>query len=298
MTTRKNGFMIKRGLEEKDLEEIKKLSKICNEYEKIEVKLNWDMLQSRSKGEANDFLYYENGVLVGFLGLYVFNLREAEIGGMVLPEARRKGIFQKLLEQAIEELKRRGIPNLLIVVDHNSESGQRFAQAQVGTQYTFSEYCMELSEAKQQPKRFEDIMIRKAEPEDVSFIVNCMEISFQLPKGDIKPERFHQPDTRAFLVIKGQEKIGVLSVQISDEGAFIFGFCLLPDYQGHGYGGQALSEVVQLLLEEGETKQFLDVACENKRALKLYQDCGFVVTGCNDYFEKKLGSSKNESSVV
>ncbi|SFX18110.1 Acetyltransferase (GNAT) family protein [Thermoactinomyces sp. DSM 45891] len=289
MTTRKNGFMIKRGLDEKDLEEIKNLSKICNEYEKIEVKLNWDMLQSRSKEEVNDFFYYENGILVGFLGLYVFNLREAEIGGMVLPDARRKGIFQKLLEQAIEELKRRGIPNLLLVVDHNSESGQRFAKAQIETQYKFSEYCMTLSEAKQQPKRFEDVMFRKAEPEDVNFIVDGMEISFQLPKGDIKPERFHQPDTRAFLIIKGQEKIGVLSVQLGDEGAFIFGFCLLPEYQGRGYGRQVLSEIVQMLLKEGEATQFLDVASENKRALKLYQDCGFVVIGCNDYFEKKLG---------
>ncbi|MDQ0416158.1 hypothetical protein J2Z48_000316 [Croceifilum oryzae] len=44
--------------------------------------------------------------------------------------------------------------------------------------------------------------------------------------------------------------------------------------------------------------QFLDVACENKRALELYQDCGFVVTGSNDYFEKQLESSKNESSLV
>ncbi|WP_165873855.1 GNAT family N-acetyltransferase [Baia soyae] len=285
-----NGLIIKRGLDAKDLEEIKKLSEICNEYEKIEVKLNWEMLQSRPKKEENDFLYYENGVLVGFFGLYVFNSREAEIGGMVLPDARRKGIFQTLLAQAIEEVKSRGIPNLLFVVDNNAKSGPLFVKAQVDTQYTFSEYCMVLNEAKPQPKRFEDVIVRKAKPEDANFIVDCMEVAFKLPKGDVKSERFYQPDTRAFLVVKGQEKVGVLSVQIGDEGAFIFGFCLLPEYQGQGYGRQALSEIVQTLLKEGETRQFLDVACENKRALELYQDCGFVVIGSNDYFAKQLGS--------
>lgn len=290
--TNQNGLVIKRGLDAKELGEIKVLADVCNSYEEIDLKLNWDKLQSRPLDEVNDFLYYEDGVLLGFLGIYMFNSREAEIGGMVHPDARRKGVFRQLLEQAVDELKRRGIPKLLLVVDNNAKSGLAFAEAQ-GSQYRFSEYRMVLTEAKQQPKRFKDLLIRKAKPEDANFIANCIEEAFKLPKGEVEPhlpDSFEQPNTWIMLIQKGQERIGVLYVQLSDQLASLYGFGILPEHQGRGYGRQVLSEVVQMLLSEGYKKLSLEVACENKRALRLYQDCGFVETAGIDYFELSVGS--------
>ena len=38
------------------LEDIQKLQSICQQEEKIELKLNFDMLRSRKQNEVNDFL--------------------------------------------------------------------------------------------------------------------------------------------------------------------------------------------------------------------------------------------------
>lgn len=75
------------------LEDIQKLQSICQQEEKIELKLNFDMLRSRKQNEVNDFFYYENNQLVGFIGLYGFG-NTVEICGMVDPSYRRKRFFQ------------------------------------------------------------------------------------------------------------------------------------------------------------------------------------------------------------
>ena len=83
------GLVKRQGLTQADLVEIRQLAQHCNVYEGLDLKLNWSILEQRPTDQTSDFLFYENGELVGFLPLFNFNTTEAEISGMVHPEIGR-----------------------------------------------------------------------------------------------------------------------------------------------------------------------------------------------------------------
>lgn len=67
-----------------------------------------------------------------------------------------------------------------------------------------------------------------------------------------------------------------------DEGAtFIYDFYVSDEYRGKGYGKEAIKLFESLLMTMGVTQIKLRVAFQNKRALTLYQDVGFCISGYN-----------------
>src|SRR6266851_1863059 len=85
VTDRKQGLVKQCGLSRARVAEIEQLALLCNRYEHLDMKLNWDILYSRPSDETNDFLYYDNGLLTGYLALSSFNANEGELSGMVHP---------------------------------------------------------------------------------------------------------------------------------------------------------------------------------------------------------------------
>ena len=135
------GVVSKRGLTPEEFKSVTQLANICNSYDQITLKINPTMLQTRPGDETNDFLYYENGELIGFLGLYQFNNQEIEISGMVHPEHRRRGVFFELLSAAKPEIHQRRIAKLIFINEKQSTSGKFFLES-LGARYSFSEYWM------------------------------------------------------------------------------------------------------------------------------------------------------------
>jgi ribosomal protein S18 acetylase RimI-like enzyme len=66
--------------------------------------------------------------------------------------------------------------------------------------------------------------------------------------------------------------------------AGIYGFAVVPEQQGRGYGRAALSKVTRDLRDEGITSVHLEVLVDNPGALHLYESCGFEVLGIEDYY--------------
>src|SRR5437867_1061091 len=128
------GLVARQGLTDGDLGQIRQLADICNRYEGLDLKLNWDELRARPANETNDYMYYRDGALVGFLGLYIFDSRHGEVSGMVHPAERRRAIFRALLAAAQAECRCRNITKMLLICDHASASGRAFAEA-VGAEY-------------------------------------------------------------------------------------------------------------------------------------------------------------------
>jgi N-acetylglutamate synthase-like GNAT family acetyltransferase len=114
-------------LTKEELKNIKTLQEICEKEGKLQLKLNFDMLESRSEKRKEDFFHYEDGKLVGFLGSYYFG-NKVEICGMVHPIYRRRGIFSKLLEEALEEAKKREARTILLNAPSESHSAKEFLQ--------------------------------------------------------------------------------------------------------------------------------------------------------------------------
>lgn len=277
------------GLNKKQLDEIKKLEEICNSYEELSMKLNWDMLNNRSADEVNDFLLYENNELVGYLGLYVFRDSEAEVSAMVHPNHRRLNKFRKLISQARQELMVRDIPNLLFICEGKSISGSAAMKA-LKTTYTFSEYEMRLKEAIPLASPTA-VTLSKAEKEDIEALIEMDVTCFNLNKEETIEQygdKFDQ-SIRQYKVasLKGK-KIGKISVVFHENEAYIYGFCILRDYRGKGHGKTILQETVESLIDQGYTTILLEVECKNKGALTLYQRRGFEVTAGYDYYKHPL----------
>jgi ribosomal protein S18 acetylase RimI-like enzyme len=275
------------GLNGKQLDEIKVLEETCNQFEGLTMKLNWEMLISRPANEVNDFLLYENEKLVGYLALYIFRESEAEVSAMVHPDHRKKRIFRKLLSQARQELMVREIPNFLFICEEKSLSGNAVMEA-LKTTYSFSEYGMTLNEMIPLPSSSTEVSLRKAGEHDIDDLVSMDVACFRLDRSETIKLRQKQIDqsNRLHTVASVQGKsIGKISVLVSETETYIYGFCVLPNYQRKGYGKVILSETVQSLLEKGCSKISLEVECKNKSALTLYQRCGFEVTAGYKYYK-------------
>lgn len=261
---------------------------VCNDHDQIKLKLNDFMLQQRPANETNDFLYFLHGELIGFLGLYQFNAQEVEISGMVHPAHRRKGHFSTLLEAAKIEIARRNIPKLIFINAETSPTGKLILESH-GAKYSFSEYWMALTKTRV-PNMQHPLQLRSTDTPDIPFVAHAMAIGFQMNESEtlelmtIDPNGTEKNSYRKVIELSGTS-IGTISINQPDEtSAFIYGFVILPEYQRRGYGRQALALAIQTAQDSGCTTIELEVACENKNALSLYQSCGFEVQRANDYY--------------
>ena len=290
---KRHGLLKKQGLTQTELAEIEELAGVCNAYEGLDLKLNWNVLRKRSETEANDFLYYVDGKLVGFLPLFSFNAKEGEISGMVHPQYRRQGIFTALFNAVMEECQRRGLPTVLLIVEQASPGGQAFAR-RLETTYDHSEYKMVLDKPRLPAQMNERLQFRLAEAEDAPMLTRITSLAFDMPEGEVDWYAAHNVMARSdrFYYVGALDGavIGKLDVQFAGEQeAFIFGFGVLPEYRGKGYGRQILAQTIQELLANGRRQIALEVSTDNKNALSLYQSCGFEETGSYDYYRLPTG---------
>lgn len=78
------------------------------------------------------------------------------------------------------------------------------------------------------------------------------------------------------------------SINAADKSAYISDFFVFNEYRGLGYGTLAISAFERQLQEIGINQIKLRVAYQNERALKLYQEVGFMITGFN--MSKNIGN--------
>jgi GNAT superfamily N-acetyltransferase len=76
------------------------------------------------------------------------------------------------------------------------------------------------------------------------------------------------------------------SINIEECSTFIYDFYVNDVYRGQGFGKQAISALERQVQLVGIEQIKLRVAYHNDRALKLYQDVGFTISGFN--MSKKL----------
>lgn len=270
-------------LTKSQLLEIKELQRICEAYETIELKLNWEMLENREQLKTTDFFHYENGKLVGFLGLYGFG-NKVELCGMVKPEYRRKGIFTKLFQEALQEVQNQNFKLLLLNSPANSKSAKVFLQ-NIPCQYSFSEYQMKWSETElvNDPS----VTIRPSNENDLEDEIQLDVDCFGFNKEDAREYNLHlsNDETQKRYIIDHEGiTVGKIRVSRMNDEAWIYGFAIFPKYQGKGIGRKALKNII---LEEHQKGYpvFLEVEAKNAHALRLYESCGFKAYHTQDYYQ-------------
>ena len=265
----------------KQLQDIETLQKECERHDNLQLKLNWEMLRNRETDQF-DFFAYDNEVLIAFLGVYAFG-STAEVCGMVKPSERRQGHFYELFSKAKVNLKHHGFKNVLLNAPASSEVAKAFLNAE-GAIYKFTEHQMywqpQLLEAS------EGFTLRHATINDIDMRVRLDIEAFGVPEEDaiVMGNRIDSDeDTDMLMITMDDNTIGKIRVKREDGEAWIYGFCILPDYQGKGIGRKVLRNVVKDQSALGHSVH-LEVETKNAHALKLYESVGFKAIHAQDYY--------------
>ncbi len=298
----RHGLVPKQGLTPEEFTATEALARECEEHDGARLKIVWEMMRTRPPDETNDFCFYEDGALAGYLS-FDPNGAQIEITGMVRPESRRQGIGRALAAAAVEECRRRETTRLLLVCVRTSTAGTPFAAA-IGARYTESEYRMELNPADWKLPHSGQVQIRQATPDDAALVAHFHRDNFGYDAAranDYVERVLEEPGSRVFIASLASrtsesmgtaaptaEPIGAIGVIAEAGTAYLRGFSILAAHRGRGYGRQTLSLAVAALAAEGFTHQMLDVETQNANALGLYQSCGFQQTTCYDYYNIEL----------
>lgn len=292
---------IKEYIYQKECEEINELQEIVSSKDKVNLKLELDykleMYKNLKTGtrKINEFLCYVGDVLVAYMGISCFGGNVAEINGMTHPEWRRKGIFKKLFKLAINECDNRNFNKILLLSDEKSISGIEFIKS-LGGEYNFSEYRMELSNNTTVENK-KVVNLRKADKPDKIEIERQKLIYFgdeEESKSGVdsnteETEKIEMDDgfiiSDAYMIELNNKVIGKINIEYNNDSAFIFGFGLLPEFRGKGYGKAALKEALKLINERNINKVSLDVAAKNSKALNLYKSCDFKEISVMNYYK-------------
>jgi ribosomal protein S18 acetylase RimI-like enzyme len=281
---RPEGLVPVQCLTPQERDEVEALRGICRQHEELELPLPGN--------EVNQFLYYAEGSLIGFVSLPVEEPEGSiELLGMVHPGYRRRGIGRTLLDAARTECRQRGIPTFLVVCEDSSRSGVAFTQT-VGGQYRFSEYRMELdpTSTRNVPPGREEILLERAGPNDAEALARLQAASMDRWLEETRRRVAHwfaSPDQRFYVGMRQGEPVGSLRVfQIEEESTvYLHTFGVLPEYRGRGYGRQILGKVIDDLLAECWGHVRIEVDVENAVALALYRTSGFREIAAYHYYE-------------
>ena len=291
----KQGIYAKQALTKDEIAEILQLAAICNKFEGLYMRLSTSaMFEQRSGDETLDFLHYEQGQLVGYVGLDNYGSKQKELVGMVHPDYRRRGIGTQLLQAAKEEGRHSGIEELILTCEHSSTSGTAFVK-NIHAQLSYAEHEMVLGIFKERASFDERLTFRKAvSQEDLELIASVIATDME---GDIEQARTRvmnmakQPNQYFYLMTFGgtdvgcDEPIGTLRLDVMGERTGIYGFVVRPEYRGKGYGRQLLQEAIRIIHNEGPQEIMLDVDVDNTNAFGLYLSCGFEIKTTYDYYD-------------
>lgn len=286
-------IVLKERINKKDYCEIKNLEKLCIEKDsvsfKLELEYKLNSLNKPSYGivNINEFMFYNNEVLVGYIGISDFGADALEVTGMVHPDCRKKGVFTKLFSLVRDEWKKRMQHEMLLLCDNKSISGIEFIK-KVSSDYDHSEYDMVLNMDAMPNLNRHNIILRKAKSDEAKKIAEMDSLFFHM---DVKEEDEFIKDNiengTTFIAQANNTDIGKVRIEVNDVVGGIYGLGVLLEYRGRGYGRELLLLSIDKLKEMGSRRIILQVEINNKNALSLYKSCGFEENYVMEYYKMR-----------
>lgn len=282
------------NLEDKALNDVLKLEEICNKYDNLLGSMFLDSSLNFDQRIKTVFLLYEHRQLISMLSMFIPTQLEAEITGYTLPRKRGKGHFKALLAKAVEELRKYHIPQILFVCETQSIAGKQVMEV-LKTEYEHTEYFMRLDlsgfVSNHLPASGDRLMLVRTKSDDIEKVIETSIKAFDesYEEANSRIENCLESETREqYLAILNGERIGLVSTNQEDGVGSIFGFGIVPEHRGKGYGEELLHLIVNRLRQGGKTEIILDVNSENENALELYKKFGFEIESAYDYYRYVL----------
>ena len=149
-------------------------------------------------------------------------------------------------------------------------------------------------------KNGKNVVIRKPNPEDAESIINVMSIAdtetlflarnpgeFSTPakrEREIITNVLNDNDVEWFVTVYEAKVIGQCSVGLVRKNARYrhraeVAFVILKEYWNLGIGGKMMEECIKWCKDKGVTQIELAVVKDNDKAIRMYRDFGFEITG-------------------
>jgi ribosomal protein S18 acetylase RimI-like enzyme len=259
----------------------------CSDFDGIS-ELELEKSLNAHKDMASIFLSYEKGSLLGALSVFAPRTDEAEIGAIVLPSARRKGIFSHLFAESDAELRRFDYASELFVVDGRSKAGKEAALS-FGACHEYTEYAMRHSGAVLLPL-YEGLSIVRMGEDSIEALVDLRYEAFDGSREDT--EKFeHATFAAANRQIYGAFfrgiLVGVCSLGFEGREVSLNGLVIAREHRGKGLGQAFLGALVTMLSDKGHSIS-LEVNSQNESAFHLYKKLGFSVTRSVEYYRRPI----------
>ncbi|MGB3261477.1 GNAT family N-acetyltransferase [Paenisporosarcina sp.] len=94
------------------------------------------------------------------------------------------------------------------------------------------------------------------------------------------PDGVNSKGNYIYSIFHDQQRVGMiwLAHPYKEDEDYIYDFSILDDYQGYGYGKEAMRELEKIAKELGMTKIELHVFGQNQVARNLYEKMGYEIT--------------------
>lgn len=275
-------------LDEVQLKDLKELRSECKKNDGSIPNLYLHILKQQ-RSLPTSFLYYQNGILIGFLSVYFFYDDAVEVAVLVNPQYRRQGVAKQLIQAALPLIKSQNYFNLIFSCP--SRLNDKWL-ADKGFTYLHSEYFMERDDLNPILDYNRSLSFRMATLDDIPILCALDEVCFPDKNQDLA-NRFQQilneREYEIVITLLNNHPIGKAHIRWQSKRATLSDIAILPREQGKGYGSALIAYCINMVLSEGKSRVDLDVETHNKKALNLYIQLGFHIQNACDYWSINLG---------
>lgn len=276
-------------LKDNTISEIRAIEEICNAQDNLKSNTFLDNSMNFNKEIKSLFLAYEEDKLVSFLNIFIPTSKEGEISACTLPEYRQKGYFNALFKEALQELNKYKVDDVLLVLEDKAEAAKAIA-INLGAKYDFSEYLLRFNgEANLQSIPLSGLKVLEAKIEHLEAMAKLAQVTFNDSYEDAKAmiNNAFETESRKQYIIKLEENIiGMAGASFEEEEASIFGVGILPEYRGKGYSKILLNEIIKDIYMNHTKNITLEVNSSNNIAFNLYTKNGFTIDNAFRYYRR------------
>ena len=174
----------------------------------------------------------------------------------------------------------------LLVVPRACPAGRSFALSSGATLH-HSEHFLVLGPTPPADPLLAEVAVREARPEDGDAARRVRAAAFGEQWAEVGEES--DPSERHLVVEWRGSVVGALRLSTLGATTGIYGFAILPAYQGRGIGRDVLRRVCKQARRDARQEVTLEVAVDNERALGLYTSVGFEPRTTEDYWSLPTG---------
>ena len=264
-------------LTEKDKASIRELIDDCIRYEQLEL-----AVPDLNEEDGTAYLYYQSSKNPKLISvLFCYDLEDyLEVSAFTSPAHRCQGAFTSLFQKLMEGYEETPV---CFYPDGNSYDALMTMEV-LDCEYSGTEHLMRL---EKRPAVARDAAIAEnnatvtlytATKDDLLALVAVHSAAFDMEKEDsiaFLEQSFDTVETIWCIAADGTI-VGLVLTSIQPDQTNLYGLAIHPEYQGKGYGRDA----VNVLLQKPEITfpVTLHVTEENEPAFKIYKNIGFVTT--------------------